>query len=323
MRDPDAFLVARLRFRHLELVRLLGSLRSIRKTASAMRVSEPAVSKALGEIETSFGFLLFERSAAGVTPTERGEAVIEGARLLLASLRHVRQTAVDAERGQVIRLGVAPFLAMTLVPRLLQTLEDGSARCQVLLREGPGSALLRHLLDGELDAILVAMSQEVIDMPGASNLSYRVLYDETLSIIAPRGHPLARRRTVQWRSLADERWILPPPPSMVEASIRAAFAGQGVVPPIPVILSQAPATNVALVASGLGIAAVPKPMTSMTMLRGAIEELRVSPRAPLPSVSLVHQRAAGQTASIRLLADALDRVFADPDGAAGARSKGR
>jgi DNA-binding transcriptional LysR family regulator len=97
MRDPDDFLVSRLRFKHLALVEALDRLHSIRKAAQAIHVSEPAVSKALTEVEASFGFALFERSPAGVTSTERGRVVIEGARLLLNSLRHVLVAAANAE----------------------------------------------------------------------------------------------------------------------------------------------------------------------------------------------------------------------------------
>ncbi len=309
MRDPDAFLVARLRFKHLALIDSLGALRSIRKAAGAMHISEPAVSKALAEVETSFGFPLFKRSAAGVVPTDRGEAVIEGARMLLNSLRHVRLTAASAERSQMIRLGAAPFLAMTLVPQLVQRIRGRSEDAQVSLKEGPGSELLRRLLDGELDAMLVAMSQDVVDSPSSSSLTYQLLYTETLSVIAPNGHPLARRRAVHWHELAGERWVLPPPPSIVEASVRTAFLAQGVVPPQPLILSPAPSTNVALVAAGLGISAVPTPMVSAAHLKRAIEELRVSPQAHMPSVSLVYRTAAGDTTPIRMLQLALEDVF--------------
>lgn len=309
MRDPDAFLIARLRFRHLELIELLGSQRSIRRASRLMHISEPAISKALAEIETSFGFTLFERSSAGVVPTTRGQTVIAGARLLLNSLRHVRTTAAEAESGQIIRLGVAPFLALTTAPRLLQQPVFSTHKCRVLLREGTGSALLAQLLDGELDAIMVAMSQEVVDTPEAASLSYQVLYKESLAVIAAKGHPLARRRKVSWQDLMQERWILPPPPSMVEAAIRTAFVAQGLVSPTPAILSSGPASSVALAGAGLGIAAVPKPMVNMSMLKGNVDELKVTPHAPLPAISLVYRRVAEDSPPIQLLREAITPLF--------------
>src|SRR6185295_4092596 len=122
MRDPETALISRLRFRHLELVQSLGETGSLHKTAKAMNLSQPAISKALGEIESSFGFQLFRRSPAGVALTPRGQAIREGATLLLNTLRHVSRAALHAERRVVLRIGVSPFIGVTLVPRLLSTL---------------------------------------------------------------------------------------------------------------------------------------------------------------------------------------------------------
>lgn len=309
MRDPDAFLIARLRFRHLELIEHLGAQRSIRKASKLMHISEPAISKALAEIETSFGFALFERSASGVVPTPRGEAVIAGARLLLNSLRHVRLTAAEADHGQVVRLGVAPFLALTMVPKLLQQVQFLKNKNQVVLREAPGSSLLQQLLAGELDAIIVAMSRDVVDTPEVASLSYQVLYNESLAVVAKRGHTLARRKKISWEDLLQERWILPPPPSMVESAIRTAFVAQGLTPPTPAIMSAGPASNVGLVAAGLGISAVPKPMMTMSMLKESVEELHVYPHAPLPAISLIYRRAAEESQPIFWLRESLNSLF--------------
>lgn len=231
MRDPDAFLVARLRFKHLALVESLGTLRSIRKTANASHMSEPAVSKALAEIETSFGFALFERSPSGVVPTKRGEAVIEGARLLLNSLRHVRLTAAGVEGRQVLRIGVVPFLALTILPNVLQAISSRSPMTEVDLREGSVPQLLHMLNDGKVDAVLASIPQELVARDSGESLSQRLLYTDTLAIIAPKGHPLGGARGITWKHLEGERWILPPSPSALETAVSNAFVSQGLVPP--------------------------------------------------------------------------------------------
>ena len=62
-------LVARLRFRHLRLITELQRDGSLRAAAQTLNLTQPAVSKALGEIESAFGFALFTRMARGVTPS--------------------------------------------------------------------------------------------------------------------------------------------------------------------------------------------------------------------------------------------------------------
>src|SRR5205809_5255962 len=124
MRDSEAALIARLRFRHLELIRSLGATGSLHKTARALNLSQPAISKALAEIESSFGFHLFARSPAGVAVTSQGQAVLEGATLLLNGLRHVRSAAIHAERRVALRMGLTPLLRVTPAPRRRRTLRN-------------------------------------------------------------------------------------------------------------------------------------------------------------------------------------------------------
>src|SRR2546422_2203546 len=184
MRDPEAALIARLRFRHLELIRSLGATGSLHKTARALNLSQPAISKALAEIESSFGFHLFARSPAGVTVTSQGQAVLEGATLLLNGLRHVRRAALHAERRVAIRMGVTPFLSVTLVPRLLWTLRKQGGEVSVSLREGRGPHMFELFRSGELDALLVAVASDLAQSQPAVAMTMKPLFEEGLSIVA-------------------------------------------------------------------------------------------------------------------------------------------
>jgi DNA-binding transcriptional LysR family regulator len=309
MRDPDDFLVSRLRFKHLALVEALDRLGSIRKAAQAIHVSEPAVSKSLTEVEASFGFALFERSPAGVTSTERGRVVIEGARLLLNSLRHVRVAAANAEAVLPLRLGANSYIAQTYFPQLVSALWDQIANFRLEVREGAGPQLFQMLRQGDIDAALLVISYEDIAGRGVVDLAIRTLYNEALVVIAPKGHPMASRGSISWRDLAREQWILPPPRTPMEISIRNAFLSEGVAPPIPRILSSAPYTNVRLVSAGLGISAVPSRFANTARATVAIDVVRVKPHAQLPPVSLVFRAAAAEEAGIRALIDAVDRVM--------------
>ncbi|MCZ8256408.1 MAG: LysR family transcriptional regulator, partial [Polaromonas sp.] len=76
-------LVARLRFRHLRLITELQRGGSLRAAAQALNLTQPALSKALAEIEGAFGFALFTRTARGLTPTPQGVVALRGAALLL------------------------------------------------------------------------------------------------------------------------------------------------------------------------------------------------------------------------------------------------
>ena len=306
MRDPDAFLISRLRFRHLSVIEALGSLGSIRKAAQVLHLSEPAVSKALGEIESSFGYRLFERSAAGVAPTPQGASVIEGATLLINSLKHVRRSAASVGEEVVLRLGAIPFIGMTVLPRVLHAMQAQGPGLRVELREGTSPELIDLLRRGEIDAVLTTLSPELVGSDGAA-LAFTPLFSETLSIMAPPGHPLARKRAVPLADLRGERWILPAEGTVTTVAVRNAFVARGLVPPRPWIESSGVHASIEFVAAGLGLCAAPMAMARAARRRGLVVELKIDQPIELPPVCFACRQSDGASQANARLRAALAR----------------
>src|SRR5690242_16305570 len=139
MADDARQLLSRLRFRHLQMLGALADTGGIRRAAQRLNLTQPAVSKALGEIEQAFGYALFTRTPKGLAPTPAGRVVLRGAALLVneASQLHAEARAAQAEAEASLRLGVAAFVAMSLVPQVLAALAARwRLRAQVI--EGAG-----------------------------------------------------------------------------------------------------------------------------------------------------------------------------------------
>lgn len=308
MRDPDTFLISRLRFRHLSVIEALSSLRSIRKAARVLHLSEPAVSKALGEIEASFGMRLFSRSAAGVEPTPQGLSVIEGATLLLNSLRHVRRSAAQAGGGVVLRLGTIPFIGMTVLPQVLRTLQAQESQVRVQLTEGTSPRLIDLLRHGEIDAMLSTLSPDLVASDGNVELSFAPLFTEMLAVLAPPGHALARKRKVTLADLGAEPWILPPEDTVTTVALRGAFVAQGLVPPLPWIESSGVHASIEFVAAGLGLCVAPMAMARAARRRGLVAELKVDSPIELPPVCFTHRRTDARAQAIVCMRACLDKL---------------
>src|ERR1700739_3412582 len=76
--------VSRLRLKPLPLLLALERQRSVSRVAAELNLSQPAVTKALREIEDIFMTPLFTRTRRGLEPTQTGIAVLAHARLTLA-----------------------------------------------------------------------------------------------------------------------------------------------------------------------------------------------------------------------------------------------
>ena len=72
-----------LKTRHLQVFLAVAKTGSMQHAARDVHLSQPAISKLIGELEAIFGAPLFERSRRGVTPTECGHALMARARLML------------------------------------------------------------------------------------------------------------------------------------------------------------------------------------------------------------------------------------------------
>lgn len=308
---PDAArrLASRLRFRHLHLLLALEAGGSLRAAAQTLNFTQPALSKALAEVEAAFGLPLFTRTPRGLSPTAHGLVTLRGARLLLEELAHVQAEAAAAgETAAIVRVGAPPFVAHGYLPHVLARLAGSTPRVHVELREERVPVLLQALAQGQVDALV---SSYPADTPAslATALRYEKLFDTEFAVIAPPSHPLARLRRVDWPMLAQHEWIMPARTSMVRRVIEDNFARAGAVPPRPVVESTSPVTNLQLVAAGVALAVVPLATLSNAALERRVARLRVSPDIAPGPVALI-SRVGPPNPRVDLLRAALAAVAA-------------
>lgn len=123
--------------------------------ADRMHVSQPALSVQIKELEQTLGGRLVDRLPREVRLTPRGRAVLERADRILAEVAELETAARRGSIGGAIRLGVIPTIAPYLLPTVLADLaEVDSFRLQV--REAQTATLMTELLDGRLDALMIA-----------------------------------------------------------------------------------------------------------------------------------------------------------------------
>lgn len=252
-------LISRLRFRHLRLLLAAHECGSLSQAAARLHVTQPALSKGLHEIEEAFGAAIFVRSKRGLTPTARGLAVLQGARVLLAELGHLKQAvAAPDDPVSILRIGApAAVAAGGVLPQVMARLAAGDARLVVQLREDSVPKLFEALLAGELDALLTSYNQAAFAAKRPTRLVYEPCGHHEYVVVAPPRHPLARKRRIGWSQLSNERWIMPSRSLLARQALESQFLRAGQAVPEPRVVADSPATIVHLVAAGLGIAAVP------------------------------------------------------------------
>ncbi len=275
----DWFLRSRLKMRHVQLVVAVDEERSIHKAALRLRMTQPATTKLLGELEHLLDLKLFERTTRGIIPTPHGEALARHARAVLGTLDHARNEMAALSAGATGRLSIGMLLvaAPLLVPRALLAFKRRNPRVTVQLHEGTLGALLPMLSRGDLDLIVGRLTSDF----ATSGLAFIHCYDEPMAAVARRGHPLQRRRRLTLADLARESWVLPTPEAAYRHRMDAAFRQAGVEPPAQLVESLSLLTNVTLLEESDMLGVMPFNTARHYARAGGLVPLRVA--VPLPS----------------------------------------
>ncbi|MCB1536085.1 MAG: hydrogen peroxide-inducible genes activator, partial [Rhodoblastus sp.] len=125
--------------------------------------------------------------------TERGAAIVAQARRVIGAADDLKAAAAasrDPLEGP-IRLGIIATVGPYLAPYLLPAAARGLPCAPIRLVEDLTGHLLPLLADGKLDAAIIAT-----DPPG-ERLEEIALYEEPFCLMAPSGHPFAKRKSVR------------------------------------------------------------------------------------------------------------------------------
>ncbi len=205
MTPPLHSIISRLHLKQLRLLVALGEHGSLLKAAQQVALTQPGASKALQEIETTFGTPLFVRTNRGLEANAVGHCVIRYARLIQTDLSHLRDEIVGILRGQGGRVAAGVIMgAVPLLTDAISALVARQADLSVEIVEDTSAALLAQLDAGRLD---LAICRTTISQAPHVYDSVK-LQDETLAVIANVDHPLRRAKKLTLQQLAPYRWVV-------------------------------------------------------------------------------------------------------------------
>lgn len=248
----DWDLRANLRPRHFQLLVSLDDFRSLVKVADYLHVTQPAVSKALADLERILEVRLFERTGRGLEPTIYGECMVRHARVLLSDLRQAREELISLRSGDWgrVAVGVLPAAAPVLIPRAVAALKADVPHTTVLLQEGTLAALLPELQVGNLDLIVGTVPPARLTV----GLVTETLYEEDpIVLVAGAHHPLVGQRNLQWQDLVGFPWIMPPGGASMREPFERALAERGLTVPANRVESVALISNKTILQETLAI----------------------------------------------------------------------
>jgi len=237
----ERWITRKFRLRHVELVAELFDCRSISKASRRLNLSQPTLTKALRDIESTLGLALFERTNRGLEPTPYGEIFARHAKIVLAQLRHAAEELESLHAGYSGKVTVGTLLAASasILPDAIVLLKKERPGVAISVVVGTYDILVPSLLVGDLDMVLGRMPEQ----GRTRSLVYEEFYAEPICLVTRRGHPLTRRRRLGLKDLTNEAWLLPLPETSLRRQVERAFLEANAPLPKNVIESVSILTN--------------------------------------------------------------------------------
>ena len=296
---------SRLKLRHLSLLHSVEHHRTLSRVATEMNLSQPAITKALREIEDIFMTRLFERTSRGLVATAAGRAALRFARVTLAdveSTAHVL-TAIDTGLIDRVRLGITPQVPEGLLHAALAHLLGQSPRVSVLSKEGTTDELVAALSTREIDCAIGRSFDHSVGV----DIDQEPIYEQEPCLLVPaRSRARLSRGPLDWARLAQLDWIFPPPNTPMRRTFSAMFLSAGVQPPSPIVETMSLRTIETVLRNvPNGVTILAKDIVADLVQRGECAALPYKLSWNLPPVSFFVSRHMAQHPTIRSLATAI------------------
>ena len=284
--------------RQLEYAVAVMDARHFGRAARACHVTQPALSAQIQSFEQLLGVQLFERSRRGATPTPVGRWVVARARAILEGLDELADVASGAREplSGPLHLGVIPTVAPYLLPLWLPRVRAAWPRLRLFLHEGQTDPIVDRLVDAQLDVLLLALP---VNRPDVVPFA---IFREPFVLIAPRQHPLGRRRTrVREEELAEHSVLLLEDGHCLRDQTLSFCRGVG-VRESSAIRATSLATLIQMVIGGLGATLIPASAVDHELRsREEIVIRRFHEPAPGRDVGLLWRRTSPRGEEFELL----------------------
>jgi DNA-binding transcriptional LysR family regulator len=191
--------------RHLRYFVTVAEELNVSRASARLRISQPAVSRQLRDLEEELGVELFARDKSKLKLTPAGEAFLAHARDLLRRSKDAAKemAAFRPQTGRSLAVGyIAPVLASTLTPAL-RAFGQKNPEVEIVLHEMAPGEQIKALRESRIDLALPGNSCPVL----SDEFEIVELEQIPLEAVLPDNHLLALRKRIALAELKDETFI--------------------------------------------------------------------------------------------------------------------
>jgi molybdate transport repressor ModE-like protein len=215
-----------MKIHHLRALVAIASTGSINGAAKALHITQPAITKAVRELESQFGVRLLERNQWGVAPTAEGAALVSRARTVVREMERAEEDMAHLKglRDGSLVVGITPISGSTGLTEALVEFRERWPLVTLEFRELGFNQLNEQLRNRTLDLAFAAFARPMADVGSVKEMcSFETVFVTRASGIYARAESL--------EALQDAEWIHTDVTDNYPVFIREIHAQAGLPPP--------------------------------------------------------------------------------------------
>ena len=209
--------------RQLRVFEAVARNSSYTRAAAELRLSQPAVSMQVRQLEDEVGLPLFERLGKQITLTEAGSELYHYSRSINRALQEMEEVAESLKGVSRGRLSVAVASTVNyFAPRLLAVFHQRFPGISLKLDVTNREQLVRQLEDNSVDIVLMGQPPDGVDVVSEPFM------ENPLVIVASPEHALVGERSIPLNRLVSEVFVMREPGSGTRRAMERFFIEHGI-----------------------------------------------------------------------------------------------
>lgn len=255
--------------KHMKIFIQVYQMQNITQAAEILHMTQPAVSRAIQEIERHYGVCLFERMNRRLSVTESGKQFYAQALHIVDAFNDMEKEMQNWDRFGILRIGSSVSIGNFLLPQIVSTFQNRHPDMRIQVKITNGNTLQKLLLDNQMDIALIEGSVEELELHAESFNSDQLL------LITPPVHPLLSVKELKLEDLIKYPMLLREKGSGVRTYIDDAFSVRGITIH-PRWESTSTQAIVKAVNLGIGISFLPKLLVNKDIENGIVKTHEIS-----------------------------------------------
>lgn len=233
----------------------IAKTNSFTRASELLYISQPALSKAVKQLETELGITLFGKHSNKIYMTDAGKTLYQSAEKIIMEFDNATKSLYDTknlEHGHVI-VGIPPIIGVLFFPSIITSFKKKYPGITLQVIEEGADFVIAKVRSGEVDVgigIQLAQYKDLIGTP--------VFLDEVVALVH-RQNPLAQKDTVRFEDLKNESFHMLSKDFALHSQTMAKCAEAGFIPNVASTSSQWDFIVKMVDMSG-GIAILPRPI---------------------------------------------------------------